>query len=157
MLLTSNFKTGVCNRMKRHFILLSALLAAGCGSAEQRRHAKLMDAVEQSLKLPNGAEQLPLYARAYKFASPSRVVASYFIPDGSFDGGFCAEAKSGGRTNGQIALLCPPPDGMKAGERRWFADDVYLPDILDGGCSYIAIEYDVHRKAIISANCNGEA
>lgn len=116
-----------------------------------------MDTIEQGIKLPIGAEQLPRYARAYKFTSPDRVSAFYFIPDDSFDGEFCTVARSGGRTNGQIALLCPPPDGMEPGERRWFRDDVDLPDVLDGGCSYITVEYDVQRKAITSASCNGEA
>ncbi len=143
--------------LKRHFIFATVLLAAGCGPAEERQHAELMDVIEQGLELPNGAEQLRRYARTYKFASPNRVEAHYFMPSDSFIDESCKGAKSGGRTNGQIALLCPPPDGMQAGERRWFAYDVSLPLVEDGGCNFIEVEYDVQRKAIVSAYCNGEA
>lgn len=116
-----------------------------------------MDAIERDIRLPPGARPLKEFARTYKFASPSRVVAFYFIPSKQHDEWFCQMAKKGGPTNGQIVLGCPSPDGLRAGERRWLGDDVSLPDVCDGGCGYIDVEYDLKSKAVTSAHCHGEA
>jgi len=137
--------------MKRFLILAAALSMAACSSPEARRQADLMNKIEKEVRLPPGAEAIDSFARAYKFESPDRVVAFYFFPVDQPDQWFCDGAKKGGRTNGQIALACPPPDGMKAGERRWFGDDVSLPDRSDGGCD---IEYDVGSNTITFATCD---
>lgn len=141
--------------MKSILILASAIFTAACTSPETQRRTELMNEIENEVKLPPGSGIIDGFARAYKFASSDRVVAFYFVPDGGHDRWFCEGAKKGGRTNGQIALACPPPEGMKAGERRWFGDDVYLPDVCDGGCNYIDVEYDVGSRKVISARCHG--
>jgi hypothetical protein len=143
--------------MNRCLILLSVFIVIGCAPAEQSQRDELMKVIEQRVELPSGSAPLTRYARAYKFAEPERVTAVYFLPDNSFIEESCQSAKSSGRTNGQIVLFCPPPDGMRADESRWFENDVHLPDQMDGGCSFIVIEYSIALKTIISANCNGHA
>ncbi|WP_179042531.1 hypothetical protein [Sphingobium lactosutens] len=143
--------------MKPYLALPAMLLTVSCTSSEQRRHLEIMDAIEHAVQIPSGAGPMSQFARTYKYASPTRVVAFYFIPDETTDELFCEGAKEGGPKNGQVLLGCPPPDGMKAGERRWLNNDVFLPDINDGGCNYIDIEYDLKSKLFIRAECHGEA
>ena len=143
--------------MKSHSSIAAMLLIAGCSMPEQRQHTESMDAIENNVQIPSGAGPIIKFARTYKYASSTRVVAFYFVPDDKPDEAFCKGAKEGGPTNGQILLGCPPPDGMKAGERRWVSDDVFLPDVNDGGCNYIDVEYDLKSKSVTYANCHGEA
>lgn len=143
--------------MIRASILLSLAWASGCHPVEQNSRANLAQTIEQNIELPAGSEPLESYARVYKDAGQDRISAVYFIPSNTFIDEVCQSAKSGGPSNGQIAMLCPPPDGVRAGKRRWVDDDVSLPIQLDGGCSYVAIEYSVARDTATSARCNGEA
>ena len=142
----------------RHRLFHAALLwLAGCSPIEDRQRVELMDRIEHLIQLPVGAYPLNSYARAYKFSSQDQVRAFYFLPDLKYDQWFCDGAKRGGRTNGQVALACPPPEGMKADERRWFGDDVYLPDVCDGGCGFIDVEYNLKSGAVVSVRCHGHA
>jgi len=143
--------------MRQRLFLAALLWLSGCAQTEEHQRAELIGKIEQSIHLPVGAYPLSAYARVYKFSSQDRVTAFYFVPDVKHDQWFCDGAKKGGRTNGQVALACPPPKGMKADERRWFGDDVYLPDVCDGGCGYIDVEYNVKSGSVISAKCHGRA
>ncbi|MBB5716438.1 hypothetical protein [Sphingomonas aerophila] len=142
--------------MKLYLILAAFLATTACDPPEARRQAELMNTIERKITLPPGAGAVERFARAYKFASPDRVEALYFIPEEEPDRMFCEGTKRYGHKNGQIALACPPPDGMKAGERRWFADDVILPFVSDGACAYIDVEYQVGSKTVPKASCHGE-
>jgi len=143
--------------MKPYLPFSAILLIVGCTSPEQRRQTEIMDAIEHDVQIPFDARPLTQFARTYKYASSTRVVAFYFIPHDEPDEWFCKGAKEGGPTNGQVLLGCRPPDGMKAGERRWLSDDVCLPYVNDGGCNYVDIEYDLRSQSVIRADCNGEA
>ena len=116
-----------------------------------------MNAIERSIQLPSGAKSLNQYARIYKHASSTLVAAFYFIPDDEHDEWFCKGTKEGGPTNGQTLLACPPPDGMRAGERRWLGEKVFLPKVSDGGCYYIDLQYDLKSGTVTHAQCQGEA
>lgn len=143
-------------RVKVHLVFSALLCIAGCTPPEERQQVELMDAIEKAIRLPPDAGTLARFARVYKFASSDRVIGFYFVPDDEPDEQFCQDTKMGGRTNGQIALACPPPEGMTADERRWFANDVHLPRVSDGGCYYIDVEYDLKRNVVTSARCHGE-
>lgn len=112
-----------------------------------------MKMIERQVSLPKGASLLKTYARAYAPSSKDRVSALYFRPEASFFS--CAEAKIIGPTNGKIAILCPPPDGIKAGEQHWLTNTRLLPSLSDGGCAYIDLEFDVPSKKVIPAQCHG--
>jgi len=143
--------------MKLPAILIAILCLSACSSPQERRQAEIMDRIEQQVKLPTGAEPLERYARTYAFKSRDRVSALYFLPDLANDEG-CRIAKGyGPKSAGAVARLCPPPDGMKAGERRWFKDAEALPIIFDGGCGNIDIEFDLKTGSVIFAHCNGDA
>lgn len=143
--------------MKFHLSLAATFMIAGCTSPEQPRHTEIMDAIEHDIQMPSGARPLNQFSRTYKYASSTRVVAFYFVPDEKPDERFCKATKDSGPNNGQVLLGCPPPEGMKAGERRWLNDDVSLPDVNDGGCNYIDVEYDLKSMSLTRADCHGEA
>jgi hypothetical protein len=141
--------------MKSYLLLVAAFSMAACSSVEERQQVGLMNTIESKVRFPPNAGKIERFARVYKFGSPGHVEAFYFVPDGQHDQWFCEEAKSGGRTNGQVVLACPPPVGMKAGERRWFGEDVYLPNVNDGGCDFINVIYEISSQTVASATCNG--
>lgn len=141
--------------MKPYYALAVTFLMVACSSPEVRQHTALMQTIENNLRLPQEAGKIEKFGRAYKFGSPNRVEAFYFVPNVQHDDRFCEGAKGGGRTNGQIVLACPPPDGMKAGERRWFDNDVHLPSVNDGGCNYVDVVYDIRLRKVFSARCHG--
>ena len=114
-----------------------------------------MDDIERKIRLPEGAEPLTSYARMYAYALPHTIVARYFLPDPKPDLTVCAEAKSYGLWNGQIAYLCPPPAGMVKGERRWQESPSAFVDMTDGGCGLINISYDTEAKTVTSVECDG--
>jgi hypothetical protein len=143
--------------LKCYLTVSAALFVVACASPEERRRAEIMNAIEKEIQLPQGAGEMTRYARTYKFASPDRVIGFYFVPDKDYDDWFCQGAKKGGATNGQIALACPPPDGIAAGERRWFDADVHMPAVSDGGCNYVDVEYDMKTNRVTSARCHGTA
>ena len=116
-----------------------------------------MDAIEQKVRLPSNAGPIEHYARAYAYGSPTRIAAVYFRPDRSHDPAFCQEAKRGGVDNGQILLGCALPDGMKQDERRWVTSDEALPQVSDGGCDYIDVEFDLVTATVTRLACHGEA
>lgn len=141
--------------MKPHTALFAILCFSACSSPEERRQAAIMDSIEQQVKLSADAEPIERYARTYAFKSRDRVSAVYFLPDLANDEA-CRVAKGyGPKSAGAVARLCPPPDGMKAGERRWFRDADSLPLISDGGCQNIDVEFDLNAGSVIFAHCQG--
>lgn len=142
--------------MKSWLALFLATAITGCAPPGQREHTQIMDAIEHRVQLPPGAAPLAEYARAYAYAPGGRVIAHYFQPDGHFLAEPCNGAKRHGPGNGQIAMLCPPPDGMESGERRWYEDYKMLPDATDGGCDLIDFEFDSQTMIVRDIRCHGE-
>ena len=42
-----------------------------------------------------------------------------------------------------------------AGKRRWFDKPDDLPQIFDGGCMQVTVEFDIATHRIFSVTCNG--
>jgi hypothetical protein len=112
------------------FLLLAALLG---GCTPRAEHTALMENIDHAVLLPKGALPFSRYARAYAKESPNRVRVVYFVP------ATCSEA----------SVVCLPPQGMVAGERRWFDNVGLLPRATGGGCEWIDVSYnpDTHRAA----------
>lgn len=144
--------------LARLVFVLPALAISSCAAADDPGHEQIMDRIEAKLRLPAGASPLGAYARTYAYAADGKVVGNYFVPMASSPAdAFCQGAKRYGRDNGQIALACPPPDGMAAGQRRWYAKPGMLPQVDDGGCAFVDIEFDPKTSAVLSAECHGPA
>lgn len=145
------------DRRMRHRLSHAVLLwLAGCTPAADRQKVEIMNRIEHMIQLPVGASSLQSYARAYQFSSRTMVRATYFPAEEPFGYAFCDRIKGmGPEMSGDAAAVCPPPLGMRAGERRWFDDHVFLPGDCDGGCTQVNVEYDMTTGRITLVRCNG--
>lgn len=136
--------------MKAAMFCVPILLTVACNS-ERADSRKLVDQIEQSINLPEGAGELQSYARYY--ARKGNVVyASYIVEPNDwreFVKRDCAvQAK---------VFPCNDPDYgvVEAGNYRWVEKRDYLPFMNGGGCLYIDIEYDIFRKSFTKVSCSG--
>ncbi len=138
------------------------LLAACDGQAT--RHRTLMEEIERSICLPQGAYPLTHYARHYAFADRSRITATYVTQRNSIDpariSGIIVDDVWRPLTAGEItAMKVEQAQTLaiwgEAGKRYWHdrIDDV--PMIDDGGCEQVNVTYDVAAKRFDYVMCNG--
>lgn len=121
--------------------VLALLVLSGCSSAAVSQsdyaakkratvpaasHAALMDEIESRVVLPKRALPLADYQRFYALGEPGKVRGVY-------------RASS---TN--------------AGERHWYDDAKQLPEIMDGGCGVLELDYDLTTKRV-DVWCHGSA
>ena len=142
--------------------LLTLLLTT---APQQDRENRLMDEIERTVALPTGAGPLSAYGRYYAYEGRGKVLAIYLVPEPSV-GNSCEiftihrgsrpcnrrEIQEMKRRHARAAGLRVP-----AGKRRWYGDSRDLPQIADGGCMQITIEYDVASKRVLGVACNGIA
>lgn len=131
--------------------MMATILLSGCTPEPQRQ--AVMSNIESAVRLPKDAAPLTHYARAYAKGAGKRVVALYFIP-ASPDLAKCGTALS---RSGSLmpAQLCPVPQGMVAGERRWFDDLAHPVQSKSGRCALIDISYDMDRHRVVAVRCHG--
>lgn len=116
-----------------------------------------MDAVEQTIRLPDGARRLEEYARYYALDEQKHVAAFYMIPDGPPDpDDKCWEITENLDTP---EVPCGPPPvtsfDLPAGQRRWVGRSENLPFVADGGCSVVRVLFDPASRTIEQAYCHG--
>jgi hypothetical protein len=146
-------------------VVIPAMLVLGAtvpNSTEQ----ELMDRIESSVVLPEGAYPLEDYGRYYTYSGEGRVTAVYlrpFNPPDSSDGCWkssgedlipCTEEE---REAANSAMSGMTSRRLGAGERRWVDDSNDLPFILDGGCTQVTIDYLIASNRFASVRCNGLA
>jgi len=126
-----------------------------------------MDEIERSVVLPKSAKPLSAYGRNYAFLGQGIVVATYLIPSPPIpvDGGCemmlenlssrpCTKEEIAEQvaSNARAAAAETP-----AGKRRWFRTPNDLPDISDGGCQQVNVQFDTASHRILVVACNGIA
>jgi hypothetical protein len=151
------------NRSARHALCWVSLLLAGCadGTAAPRDdREQLMDRIEASAALPDRASPLSAYGRYYASLPEGRVMAVYLIPPKRPDP--AASCWTGGRPctekhrkDVHRRLMDVYDRHAKPGERRWVDDVDALPQLMDGGCQQVTIQYDIAMDEIIRISCNG--
>jgi hypothetical protein len=134
-----------------------ALAVAACSPTKVSQSDQVMNDIEAKIRLPKGAYPLQKYARAYSLPSNGKVFAIYFRPFPDPISTSCDEAQRHKDNEGQVALTCSPPVGMKEDERRWFRNQNALPNANDGGCDFIDVEFDVKARSVEHAECHGQA
>jgi hypothetical protein len=113
-------------------VMVPLLLITGAAAAPVSGHQKaLMDEIERSVVLPEGAGPLLAYVRNYAFSGPDEVVAIYLIP-------------------------IPGVAAQTAGKRRWFSDVRSLPFIFDGRCMQVRVDYQISTHRALRVACNGD-
>lgn len=135
-------------------MLLSTVFIGACAPTSQ--HEALMDNIENAVPLPAEAAPLNHYARIYAKGAGKHVVALYFIPSAP-DKARCGAVLAHQAKSASVAQLCPPPQGMLAGERRWFEHPVQPVQRSEGGCTQIDVTYDMDRHRIVKNHCYGSA
>jgi hypothetical protein len=113
---------------------IALLLLSACSTAEERQHSRLMDKIEQQVRLPTGSRPLGEYARYYAFDKRGRVSAIF------------------------TTFLEPDYESLNlpAGQRRWVSAEGKLPGISDGGCGVVEVLFDPTTDEV-RAECNGLA
>jgi hypothetical protein len=148
-------------------IAFLALAATGPSPDASQRQNMLMDEIERTVALPKGARPFGAYAHNYAFNGADKVRAIYLVPEPPLklnDG--CEELLEHGRARPcrqrelqrmaredrrRIATQTP------AGQRRWYKDKRAMPEINDGGCMQVTIEYDIRAHRASYVGCNGYA
>lgn len=122
-------------------------------------NAELMDRIEKSVDLPQGASALNHYARYYAKVEDGHIRAIYLRPYEEKDpNDSCSRVGIDGELED---VPCPEPDVsypiLKSGQRIWLDDQENLPFLLDGGCQLVEVKYDSVTMSFESVRCNGEA
>jgi hypothetical protein len=109
------------------------LLASLHAATSPARTETLMNEIERTVVLPNGADALRAYDRGYALANPDKVVGIYLM-----------RARAG---SGQTP----------SGKRKWYGTVADLPFVFDGGCMQVRLEYQISTHRFLSVSCNGYA
>jgi hypothetical protein len=133
-------------------LLLPFVLLASGPAANQSKLENLMDQIESTIRLPNGAELLGRYARYYAFDDKGDVVGVYLILGD--DPSVCKDGD--GRTGDQCYILDWGGKDVRAGERVWVPTGK-LPVVIDGGCTVVSIHFNRAKKSFDEVRCNGIA
>ena len=137
--------------MKAAMFCVPILLTVACNS-ERADSRKLVDQIEQSIKLPEDAGELQSYARYY--ARHGNVVYAAYIVHSD---GWREFVKEGCSLQGSGYPCNDPNFGViESGQFRWVEKRDYLPIRSGGGCSFVEIEYDVKQKSFVKIACNGD-
>lgn len=141
------------------------LLASAAPAATSRSHEALMDKIERAVVLPKGAKPLNAYGRNYAFSGRDKVVATYLLPSAPLDMSegcdvMLEDGKSRPCTKKEIAKAAKSDASnvaaqTPAGKRRWYDSVRSLPEISDGGCMQVRVEYDIATRHVSTATCNG--
>jgi len=152
-------------------VVLAAAICSATFTACQAQgdgHQALMDEIERDVQMPKYARPLNAYGRSYALVGPDKVRAVYLLPlppfpyranqcstitpDGKLRRCTEAEIEQGRHQDEQIANSRPA-----AGRQRWFDNPENLPEINDGGCMQITVEYEIVTKRFLRVECNGNA
>jgi hypothetical protein len=120
--------------MKFVFAILIAVVLAACSEKKSVSYECTMNLIEQQVRLPEEAAPLDRYARYYA-ADADYIYAVY--------------VKSVDRAD--------PNFDLPVGQRRWVADHLNLPTVLDGGCSIVNVRYNRITLKVDVPVCNGDA
>jgi len=143
--------------------MVLALLLLGAAPSDTSAEA-LMNRIEASVQLPEGAGQLNDYGRYYAFLKPSVVLAVYLVPTEMPDTSkSCAVSTTDGVRpctadeikEIQLRFARVLSGRLRAGQRRWVNSTDDIPRIADGGCNQITLVYDAAKKHVLSVGCNG--
>ena len=145
------------SRMRATYVGLVIVLLTACSTAEERKQKSLMDQIERTVRLPNGAHPLNAYARYYAFQNGG-VHAVYVIPwdrTPLLDKA-CGERSGNATTSheGNCQILLAP---LKAGQRRWLGQSRDLPIEFEGGCEVVEMDFDVGRGQVANVACHQNA
>lgn len=137
----------------RIVLLLAPLALCGCSARAKSPHDRIMDQVENTVSLPNGAQPLRDYARYYAFDDTGRVSVVFALPGPPPSGNeICKDIDGRLPPEKWRTVPCPAPSPeesyLPAGQRRWMSDWLGIPRTPDTlGWEQITFTYDARRRA----------
>jgi hypothetical protein len=137
---------------------MAVLMLAACSSPEERKRADIMDVVERSVQLPNGARHLDEYARYYAFGGQNEVVAVYILPGLDNPQGEGCEELDDDLTGNVVPCSLPSREGKEvaAGQRQWLDDFHNLPVASDSKCGVVSLIFNSANRRVEDLTCVGE-
>ena len=132
------------------YLVVLCLSACSFGSDEREQ---LIETIESSVKLHDGAWSLDHYERYY--TSRNGVIeAAYILHVEGHQEGVLEECKN----IDDAPFPCPIAGGelrlVDAGKSTWVDDANDLPVLSDGGCDQVSIMYDPDRSKFLHIGCN---
>lgn len=149
------------------FVTLFLAIPASAESVTSPAQDVLMNEIERSVRLPEGAQPLENYGRNYALDGMGWVTATYLIPSppGNFRSGCivssrnnpsrpCTETEiqESERSDARRRQAQTP-----AGTRRWYGGVQHLPFKFEGGCTQVNIRYNIARRQFSEVSCNSLA
>lgn len=145
--------------MKSVCVTLAALSLTSCLSPEDRAREKLLDGIEQAIRLPAGAKPLDSYARYYAPSSPDEVTGILILPglDELAPGVGCEELGENA-TSAPCSFEWPKSSAVGAGNRVWLSDYTKLPMPMrdTGNCGLISVVYQSSQRRFVEVACFGQ-
>jgi len=131
---------------------LAALAFCGCATQTKNPHDRIMDEIENGIRLPRGAHALRDYARYYAFDDKGLVSAVYALPPSPPSGQEICKDMDGAIPPEKWRTVPCPKESLEqsylpAGHRRWMSDWWAIPRIPNTlGCEQITFSYDARRN-----------
>jgi hypothetical protein len=143
--------------MKRGLLLGTLLLVSACTSSDDRRKQRLMDEIEQSIRLPRGAHPFAAYARYYAFGGADDVVGTYMLPGLDDRPGQECEQLNTKLTGQPVPCSLPSREGKEVGvgQRAWLQNYWDLPNAIDRSCGSISFDYQLRSHRFLDVRCLG--
>lgn len=131
-----------------HFF--ASILLVSFSTPERGEHDDLMDYIEKSIVLPNGALPLDKYARYYTEYRDSVIVGAYTTDIETREADFgCSEMLENFETKD---VKCPALADAKLGERRWVAMVDY-PAVAANDCHAIQLIFNKVTRKFVDVAC----
>ena len=111
---------------------LATLALTTCANTVERPHYRLVETIEEKVRLPGGANSLKDYARYYAM-NGSLVIGVYL----------------------KFVEVSNRHYDLPIGKTRWLDDYHDLPDVQDGGCSIVNVRFNAKTGSGPEASCNG--
>ena len=136
--------------MQLVIVILSLIVLASCESDQKNSQAALLDEIEGSIRLPDGAGPMESYARyytEYKGSVHGAYTTKIEAPRPADYG--CEELQLDGSSK---TVACPAPADVYPGDRRWVKFEDY-PAVAGEDCKAIQLEFDLRARKITYLEC----
>jgi hypothetical protein len=142
--------------MKVVGLALLVVSLGGCSSPEARQRDRLLDNIESSIRLPQGAKPLESYVHYYAPSGRGEIVGMFILPglDDLPPGEGCEQLRKD-MTSEPCTFGWPKSTAVGAGNRVWLSDYAKLPmPARDGGhCGIITFGYRPSDRRFLDVSC----
>ena len=113
--------------------------------------------IERTVPLPKRARALEDYARRY-VRDGNTIYGQFLVPldTSGWTEDDCVTGAGEPCEKGWLdRLRTQPQNEQAAGTSRWYESRKAFPQIMDGGCAVVWLEYSLEAERFLSVTCNG--